>query len=87
MTVQIAVKLPEELVNQVDGLVVQGVFANRSQAVRAGIEALVASERKREIDKQYREAYPRSPETKSELAEAARIGTQSIHEEPWERWW
>ena len=41
MTQQIAVKLPDRLVDELDALVADGAFASRSDAVRHGIEALV----------------------------------------------
>ena len=63
MTVQIAVRLPEELIAQLDSLV-PGAHESRSQAVRRAIEvylALLANERDAAI-------YERLPLTDEELA-------------------
>lgn len=87
MTIQIAVKLPDELVHEIDRLVDSGTFNNRSQAVRSGLEAMVAGRRRQEIDRQYRDAMFRLPETDDELLEATRLAVNAIDEEPWKRWW
>ena len=87
MTIQIAVKLPDELVQELDRLVEQGDFASRSQAVRSGISAIVAARRRAEIERRFRQAAVDLPETERELADATRLATEAIHDEPWQRWW
>lgn len=87
MTIQIAVKLPDELVREIDRLVDGGAFDNRSQAVRSGLEAIVASRRRQEIDRRYKDAMARLPETPEEIGEATRLAIDAIDDEPWERWW
>lgn len=87
MTIQVAVKLPDELVAELDRLVAAGSFASRSQAIRSGLEAVVAGRHREEIDLRYREAMTRLPETDEEIAEATRLAIDSINDEPWERWW
>lgn len=87
MTAQIAVKLPEALLREVDRLVERGAFDSRSQAIRTGIEAIVDARRRQEFDQRYRNAFARVPETTEEVAEATRLALESIHDEPWERWW
>lgn len=87
MTIQVAVKLPDGLMGEVDRLVEGGEFASRSQAIRRGLEVLVAQRRRDELAEQYREAMAQHPETEAELAEAHRLAIDAIDEEPWERWW
>jgi Arc/MetJ-type ribon-helix-helix transcriptional regulator len=87
MTIQIAVKLPDRLVAELDVLVAQGTFDSRSDAVRQGIEALVRSTERRRIDAAFEEAFSRHPDTPEEMAEATRLAIESINEEPWEKWW
>ena len=63
MTVQIAVRLPEELISQLDALV-PGAHESRSQAVRRAIEVYlswIANERDAAV-------YDRLPLTDDELA-------------------
>ncbi len=87
MTVQIAVKLPETLAGELDRLVARGDFANRSQAMREGLETIIAARDKEQLRERYREAFTRQPETAAELEESRRLAIESIEEEPWERWW
>jgi Arc/MetJ-type ribon-helix-helix transcriptional regulator len=87
MTIQIAVKLPDDLVEELDRLVERGAFGSRSQAIRTGLETMVAARRREEVDRRYRDAITRVPETGEEIAEARRLAVEAIHDEPWERWW
>lgn len=87
MTKQIAVRLPDELVGEVDRLVDRGAFVSRSEAIRSGLEAVITARSREEVDRRYREAFERTPESGDELAEATRLALDSIHDEPWERWW
>ncbi len=87
MTTQIAVKLPDRLIVELDRLVEAGAFDSRSQAVRAGLEGVVTARRRDDVDQQYRDASARVPETDAELSDANRLAVDAIHDEPWERWW
>lgn len=87
MTVQVAAKLPEELVRRVDELVAAGTFPNRSAAIRQGLESLVVGLRRGAIDDAIRQGYTRRPESAEELARARRLAESAIEDEPWERWW
>lgn len=84
---QIAVKLPDGLVAELDGLVAQGVFANRSAAIRLAVETIVARQRRVVLEHAFLEGYRRQPESDSELAEARRLGEQAINDDPWDKWW
>ena len=46
MSPQIAVRLPAQLLDEIDSLVDAGRFETRAEAVRAGIEQLVDDERR-----------------------------------------
>ena len=84
---QIAVKLPDALVRELDQLVAQGLFPSRSSAVRRAIEAIVAGQRRDSHERAYADGYRRVPESESELAEAKRLAKQAIDDEPWDKWW
>jgi len=84
---QIAVKLPDALVRELDELVAQGLFPNRSTAVRRAVEAIVTGQRRDVLEQAYADGYRRAPESESEVAEAKRLAKQAIDDEPWERWW
>ncbi len=87
MTQQIAVKLPERLVSDVDRLVGEGSFESRSHAVRYALEGLVRADRRRLIDEAFVRGFAEHPESEEELADATRLAIESIDEEPWEKWW
>ncbi len=87
MTVQIAVKLPDDLVAALDRLVAEGAFDSRSSAVRHGVTAVLAAHRRQAFDQAYVEGYDRVPDTEEEMDEATRMAVGSINEEPWEKWW
>ena len=84
---QIAVKLPDGLVRELDALVAQGLFANRSSAVRRAIEMIVSGQHRAAVEEMYSDGYRRVPESESELAEARRLATLAINDEPWDKWW
>jgi Arc/MetJ-type ribon-helix-helix transcriptional regulator len=82
-TEQIAVRLPTEQLKVLDDLVVRGVYATRAAAVRAGIEALVELDRRRQDDRSIVEGYQRTPPTEAETAAALASLRDAIAEEPW----
>jgi Arc/MetJ-type ribon-helix-helix transcriptional regulator len=62
MTVQVPVRLTEEDAARLDELVARGRFANRSEALRAGLKQLLKDERDREIEEAYRRGYGEYPQ-------------------------
>jgi len=87
MSIQLAVKLPESLADELDRLVSEGTFASRSDAVRHAVEVLVRAEDRGRIDRAFAEGFARHPDTATEIADATRLAVESIEDEPWERWW
>ena len=62
MTIQVPVRLTEMDVAALDAVVATGRFANRSEALRAGLERVLNEEREREIDDAYRRGYGAAPQ-------------------------
>jgi Arc/MetJ-type ribon-helix-helix transcriptional regulator len=87
MSTQIAVKLPDRLLSEVDELVAGGAFASRSDAVRHGLEALVRQGERQRVDRAFVEGFRRHPEGDDEMADATRLAVEAINDEPWEPWW
>lgn len=87
MGTQIAVKLPDDLVAALDGLVGRGAFTNRSLAVRHAIERLVRGDEHQRVDEAFVAGFTRHPEDEDELADARRLAIEAIEDEPWETWW
>jgi Arc/MetJ-type ribon-helix-helix transcriptional regulator len=82
-TEQIAVRLPEELLNELDALVASGAYESRAAAVRAGVEAITALEHRRQIDRAIVAGYQRTPPTAVENDAAIASLRNAIAEEPW----
>lgn len=82
-TEQIAVRLARSDLEALDALVDRGVYPSRAAAVRAGVAAITALERRRAVDAAIVEGYQRTPPTPEE--EAAALGSlrEAIAEEPW----
>ena len=80
---QIAVRLPEELLNDLDALVASGVYESRAAAVRAGVEAITALEHRRQIDRAIVAGYQRTPPTAIEHDAAVASLRDAVAEEPW----
>ena len=82
-TEQIAVRLPEELLADLDDLVARGVYESRAAAVRAGIEAVRELDRRRLTDRAIVAGYRRVPQTPEERQSAIASLRDAIEEEPW----
>lgn len=82
-TEQIAVRLPRHELEALDELVERGVFPSRAAAVRAGVAAITALERRRALDDAIIEGYRRVPPTTEEDASALASLREAIAEEPW----
>ena len=80
---QLVTRLDNELLSQVDSLVVEGVVANRSEAVRLGLKTLVDLHHRRLTGQQIAQAYRRQPQTDPELAGLDESTRALIEEEPW----
>jgi Arc/MetJ-type ribon-helix-helix transcriptional regulator len=79
MTVQVPVRLTEEDTTRIDELVARGRFANRSEALRAGLKQLLKDERDREIDEAYRRGYGKYPQEEW-IAELGLAALQAFHD-------
>lgn len=82
-TEQIAVRLPRELLAGLDDLVARGVYASRTAAVRAGVEAITELQRRRATDRAIVDGYRRVPPSVPEVDAAVASLRDAIAEEPW----
>ena len=82
-TEQIAVRLPEPLLSDLDDLVKTGAYESRAAAVRAGIEAIMKLERQRQTDRAVVDGYTRQPPTETEAHAALASLREAILDEPW----
>lgn len=82
-TEQVAVRLPTELLAELDALVSGRRYESRAAAIRAGIELVTSAERHRQTDAAIVEGYRRVPPTGSEHEAALASLRDAIAEEPW----
>ncbi len=83
MTVQLVTRVPDSIVEAVDDLVRAGVFASRSDAVRAGLETVVERERRDAIARAIVDGYRRIPQDADDLTWSDAATAAMIAEEPW----
>ncbi len=80
---QIAVRLPSELLAELDALTAEGIYESRAAAIRAGIAAVVARQRRQRIDQAIIDGYRRVPPTAAEADTSLASLRDAIAEEPW----
>ncbi|HQZ34491.1 MAG TPA: hypothetical protein PK020_08695 [Ilumatobacteraceae bacterium] len=86
MSTQLALRLPDETLADLDWLVVRCQFSNRTEAMRSAIEAMIKIERSRQIDEQYIEAYTRMPQTDEDIAHLSHQRFAHLDDENWSEW-
>jgi Arc/MetJ-type ribon-helix-helix transcriptional regulator len=82
-TIQIAVRLSEELLATVDELIAEGTVESRADAVRRGLEMVVDQAERVRIDRALIAGYRRLPPTADEEAAARAALRAAIEDEPW----
>ena len=87
MPTQLAIRLPDDLLRDLDWVVIRLKYDSRTEAMRDALIRLIDQERRKEIGEQIAEGYRRMPQTEEEIASAYQSLRQSIEEEPWEKWW
>lgn len=80
---QLVARLDDRLMAEVDELVADGVVANRSEAVRLGLERLVDQHQRQRVGAAIVDAYRRQPQTDAELAGLDEATRALVNEEPW----
>ncbi len=80
---QFVTRVPDPLVAAVDALVEDGVFDSRSDAVRAGLSAVVDGRRRTAVGQAIADGYRRTPQEDDDLSWPDSATTAMIAEEPW----
>lgn len=83
MATQLVTRVPDDLLAAIDSLVGEGIFASRSEAVRAGLTAIADRERRRAIGAAVREGYRRVPQSTEESGWSDAATVAMIADEPW----
>jgi Arc/MetJ-type ribon-helix-helix transcriptional regulator len=74
MTIQIAIRIPEDQLQELDLAVERGEFESRADGMRRALAALLAELRERQIAREYQEAYVRHPDD----PEIGRVGAKLL---------
>jgi len=85
MSPQIAVRIPEEELQELDRAVAAGEFESRAAAVRNGLRRLLDELREREVARQYRQAYGRHADDPEAGEAGAALLAEAIGREEAER--
>ena len=80
---QFVTRLDDRLVADVDSVIADGLVANRSEAVRLGLERLVDQHRRKQTGAQIANAYRQQPQTGEELSGLDEATRALVEEEPW----
>jgi Arc/MetJ-type ribon-helix-helix transcriptional regulator len=80
---QIAVRLSEDLLSQIDELVEGGRFDSRAEAVRTALAWFLHEHRRRKTGERIAEGYQRVPQSEEEEGLAMASLREAILEEPW----
>jgi Arc/MetJ-type ribon-helix-helix transcriptional regulator len=83
MSIQLAVKLSEGMVDEVDRLIREGRFANRTDAVRAALDRMLAELREDQVTAAIVKGYQRIPADEADDVWAEAATRAMIAEEPW----
>jgi len=78
----LSVRVPPELIELIDRLVAEGVYPNRTAAVRAALDGLARDERRRALDQAIAEGYRRFPPDPPGDLERS-LAEQSVRQESW----
>lgn len=80
---QLVTRIDDELAEQLDELVDEGVVGSRSDAVRTALRELIDRHRRQRLAEQTIAAYTLLPQTDEELAGVDEAARRMIEEEPW----
>jgi Arc/MetJ-type ribon-helix-helix transcriptional regulator len=83
MTIQLVTRVPDDVIAAVDDLVRAGVFRSRSDAVRAGLAAVVDQQRRQAVGQAIAEGYRRVPQEDGDRLWSDAASAAMIAEEPW----
>lgn len=80
---QLVTRIPQDLADQIDRLVAEGVVESRSQAVREGLRQLVDEHRRARVAAEIVEGYQRVPQSVDDGLWSDRATVDMIGQEPW----
>jgi metal-responsive CopG/Arc/MetJ family transcriptional regulator len=82
--VKLAITIPQEEYREVEAIR-RRLNTSRSAVILRALESWLAARRALELDRQYRKAYKRQPETKTEIEAQRALVSQILASEEWNR--
>ena len=79
---QVAIRLPQRLLAEIDSLVPRR-YPTRADAIRDALEQLLSAVRRDELDRRYAEGYRRHPQNEAELRWIDVASSALLLEESW----
>lgn len=83
MTVQLVTRVPDDVAAAIDDLVRDGVFESRSEAVRAGLAAMIERRRRVALGRVIADGYRRVPQAGDDLTWSDAASAAMIAEDSW----
>lgn len=80
---QLVTRVDDDLAAAIDDLVMDGVFASRSDAVRAGLRTILDKHRRAQVASEIVAAYKAQPQTDDDYGWSDDATRRMIAEEPW----
>jgi len=83
MTVQLVTRVPDDVAAKIDDLVRDGIYESRSDAVRAGLAAVIDHRRRLEVGRAIVDGYRLVPQEGDDLSWSDAASAAMIAAEPW----
>jgi metal-responsive CopG/Arc/MetJ family transcriptional regulator len=83
MSTQLAIRLPDDLLRDLDWVILRLNYDSRAEAMRDALVKLIDQERRRQIGEQIVEAYTRMPQTEQEMADIPFQSWDLDNEDDW----
>jgi metal-responsive CopG/Arc/MetJ family transcriptional regulator len=87
MSTQLAIRIPDDLLEDLDWVVHRLKYESRTEAMRDALVKLIDIERRRQVGEEIADGYRRIPQTEAEASVGDHAFIDSVNAEPWERWW
>jgi metal-responsive CopG/Arc/MetJ family transcriptional regulator len=87
MSTQLAIRIPDDLLQDLDWVVHRLKYESRTEAMRDALVKLIDHERRRHIGEEIARGYQQIPQTEAEIVVSDQAFIDSVNDEPWERWW
>jgi metal-responsive CopG/Arc/MetJ family transcriptional regulator len=86
MSTQLAIRLPDDVLRDLDWIVLRLNYDSRTEAMRDALMKLIDQERRREIGEQIAEGYRRMPQTEDEMADIPFQSFDLDGDDDWSDW-